>query len=98
MTSMKARHVMGLGFAGVFLLTVSLAAANSDVADAAMRKDRAAVQTLLQKGANVNAAQADGARAIHWAVYNGDLELVKMLVAAGADVKVANRDGSTPLW
>jgi hypothetical protein len=29
---------MGLGFAGVFLLTLSLAAANSDVADAAMRK------------------------------------------------------------
>jgi len=89
---------MGLGFAGVFLLTLSLAAANSDVADAAMRKDRAAVQTLLQKGANVNAAQADGARAIHWAVYNGDLEMAKMLIAAGADVKVVNRDGSTPLW
>ena len=46
---MKVRHVMGLGFAGVFLLTISLAAANTDVADAAMRKDRAAVQALLQK-------------------------------------------------
>ena len=95
---MRARHVMGLGFAGVFLLTLSLAAANSDVADAAMRKDRTAVQGLLQKGANVNAAQSDGARAIHWAVYNGDLEMTKVLIAAGADVKVANRNGSTPLW
>ena len=95
---MKVRHVMGLGFAGVLLLTISLAAANTDVADAAMRKDRAAVQALLQKGANVNAAQSDGARAIHWAVYNGDLEMTRMLIAAGADVKVANRNGSTPLW
>lgn len=95
---MKVRHVMGLGFAGVFLLTISLSAANSEVADAAMRKDRAAVQALLQKGANVNAAQSDGARAIHWAVYNGDLEMTKMLVAARADVKAANRNGSTPLW
>jgi ankyrin repeat protein len=95
---MKVRHAMGLSFAGVFLLTISLAAANTDVADAAMRKDRAAVQALLQKGANVNAAQSDGARAIHWAVYNGDLEMTRMLIAAGADVKVANRDGSTPLW
>jgi hypothetical protein len=48
---MKVRHVMGLSFAGVFLLTISLAGANTDVADAAMRKDRAAVQALLQKGA-----------------------------------------------
>ena len=95
---MKVRHIMGLGFAGVFLLTMSLAAANTDVADAAMRKDRAAVQALLQKGANVNAAQSDGARAIHWAVYSGDLEMTRMLIAAGADVKVANRNGSTPLW
>ena len=95
---MKVRHVMGVGLAGVFLLTISLAAANTDVADAAMRKDRAGLQALLQKGANVNAAQADGARAIHWAVYNGDLEMTKMLIAAGADVKVANRNGSTPLW
>ena len=95
---MKVRHVMGVGLAGVFLLTISLAAANTDVADAAMRKDRAGLQALLQKGANVNAAQADGARAIHWAVYNGDLEMTKMLIAAGADVKAANRNGSTALW
>ena len=45
---MKVRHVMGVGLAGVFLLTISLAAANTDVADAAMRKDRTAVQGLLQ--------------------------------------------------
>jgi ankyrin repeat protein len=95
---MKVRHIMALVFASVFLLTISLAAANTDVADAAMRRDRTAVQALLQKGANVNAPQSDGARAIHWAVYNGDLEMTKMLIAAGADVKVANRDGATPLW
>jgi ankyrin repeat protein len=95
---MKVRHAMVLGFAGVFLFTLSLAAANSDVADAAMRKDRAAVKTLLQKGGNVNAAQSDGARAIHWAVYYGDLEMTRMLITAGADVKAANRNGSTPLW
>ena len=57
---MKVRHSMGLSFAAVLLLTITLAAANTDVADAAMRKDRAAVQALLQKGANVNA------RTIRW--------------------------------
>jgi ankyrin repeat protein len=63
-----------------------------------MRGDRAAVRTLLQKGANVNAAQADGTTAMHWAAYKGDLEMARVLVAAGADVKKPTRNGSTPLW
>ena len=94
---MKVRYVMGLGLAAL-LLTINLAAAGSDVADAAMRGDRATVRTLVQKGVNVNAAQADGATAMHWAVYRGDPELARILISAGADVKKASRNGSTPLW
>ena len=37
------------------------------VADAAMRGDVAAVRTLLQQGADVNAPQGDGMTALHWA-------------------------------
>jgi uncharacterized protein len=70
----------------------------SDVADAAMRGDKAAVQKLISQKADVNAAQNDGATALHWAVYRGDKELVGMLVRAGANPKAANRSGSTPLW
>ena len=70
----------------------------SDVADAAMRGDKAAVQKLITAKADVNAAQNDGATALHWAVYRGDKELVGMLVRAGANPKAANRQGSTPLW
>ena len=44
----------------------------SDVADAAMRGDTAAVRALLAQKADVNAPQADGATALHWAVYRGD--------------------------
>jgi ankyrin repeat protein len=95
---MKVRYKMVLGFAGVLLMTASLFAAKADVADAAMKGDKAAVRALLQKGANVNAAQSDGATAVHWAVYRGDVEMLRMLTAAGADVKTANRNGSTPLW
>jgi ankyrin repeat protein len=95
---MKVRYRMGLGFAAVLLLTVTLTAAKTDVADAAMRGDKAAIKTLLEKGANVNAAQSDGATAVHWAVDRGDIEMLRMLTAAGANVKVANRNGSTPLW
>jgi ankyrin repeat protein len=73
------------------------AATRSDVADAAMRRDKAALRNLLQRKADVNAPQVDGATAIHWAVYNDDLETADLLIQAGANVKVANQDGITPL-
>jgi ankyrin repeat protein len=86
--------------AGALVLSLSVAgftAGNSDVADAAMRGDRAAVQTLLQQRADVNAPQTDGATALHWAVYKDDLETAEQLIRAGANVKAANRLGATPL-
>jgi uncharacterized protein len=73
-------------------------AGKSDVADAAMRGDKAAVRKLISSKADVNAAQADGATALHWAVYRGDRELVNELIRAGANPKAANREGATPLW
>jgi ankyrin repeat protein len=82
----------------VALVVTSSAAGKSDVADAAMRGDRAAVQKLIAAKADVNAPQNDGATALHWAVYKADKEMVGMLVRAGANPKAANRQGSTPLW
>jgi uncharacterized protein len=69
-----------------------------DVADAASRADKAAVQKLIDQHADVNAAQPDGATALHWAVFHSDKEMVDLLLRAGASPKVANREGSTPLW
>ena len=82
----------------VSLVVTTGAAGKSDVADAAMRGDKAVVQKLISQKADVNAPQNDGATALHWAVYRGDKELVGMLVRAGANPKAANRQGSTPLW
>ena len=56
------------------------------------------MQSLLQQKADVNAAQADGATAIQWAAYRDDLEMADMLIAAGANIKLANREGATPLY
>ena len=47
--------------------------ARSDVADAVMRGDTAAVRALLAQKADVNVTQGDGATALHWAVYREDL-------------------------
>jgi uncharacterized protein len=67
------------------------------LADAVMKGDKAALRTLLQQHADVNAPQVDGATALHWAVYRDDLEAADLLIAAGAKVDAANRDAFTPL-
>jgi len=56
------------------------------------------VQWLLARGANVNAGSSTGAwTALHSAAWEGDLQMVKILVAAGADVTVREKDhNSTP--
>jgi len=51
-------------------------AANSEVADAVMKGDTAAVRALLAKKADVNAPQTDGTTALHWAVYQENVTLV----------------------
>ena len=59
--------------------------------------DRGAVSALLAAGAEVNAAQPDGATALHWAVHREDVETAGALIRAGADVGAANDLGVTPL-
>jgi ankyrin repeat protein len=72
-------------------------AAESRLADAAEKSDRAAIRTLLKRHADVNAPQADGMTALHWATYLDDLETAKLLVSANANVTATNRYGVTPL-
>ena len=72
-------------------------AAGSDVADAAMKRNAAALRSLLQQKADVNVPQSDGATALHWAVHFDDVEMVQLLLGAGANVKATNRLGVTPL-
>jgi ankyrin repeat protein len=51
----------------------------------------------IRAGADVNAAQPDGTRPVHWAVYHVDHELLAALIAKKAKVEVVNEFGSTPL-
>ena len=82
-----------------FLLAAAPAAfaATSEVADAAMKADRAAVRAALARKADVNAPQVDGTTALHWAVEHDDLELTNLLLQAGARVAARTREGVTPI-
>lgn len=82
----------------ICLLAFDLAAnPNSPLADAAEKSNTVVVRTLLKQRADVNAPQADGMTALHWAAYLDDLETAKLLVSAKANVKATNRYGVTPL-
>src|SRR2546429_459978 len=73
------------------------AAADLRLVDAVKNQDRDAVRELLQKHADVNASQGDGATALHWAAHWDDLALADMLIRAHANVDAANDLGVTPL-
>ncbi len=95
------RRVLACAAALVVAVTLSVRGAGdnvkSDVANAAARGDKALVRALLASKADVNAAQVDGATALHWAIYRDDEDLVDLLIRSGANVKAVNRDGVTPL-
>lgn len=59
--------------------------------------NRKAALEKIRAGADVNEAQPDGTRPIHWAVYRVDYELLDALIAKKAKVDVTNEFGSTPL-
>jgi ankyrin repeat protein len=59
--------------------------------------NRKAALDKIRAGADVNQAQPDGTRPVHWAVYRVDYELLDALIAKKAKVDVANEFGSTPL-
>ena len=84
--------------AAAVILAPAAFASVSEAADAAMHRDRDAVAALIKRGADVNAAQPDGATALHWAAHWNDLDMAGLLIRAGANAKASNRDGATPLF
>ena len=55
------------------------------------------VKTLLEHGADVNAAQQDGFAPLHGAAQNGQSDMAELLLAYGAEVNAQNAVGQTPL-
>lgn len=83
----------------LFLLSLPLAAAKLGDAliDAARDDDRAAVESLLKQGADVNAREEDGATALAWAASRSNVAMAEVLLKAGANPNLANELGIGPL-
>src|SRR6185295_9336469 len=87
----QSRAVICRSVCAIVATMLACAAVRADAAtplplvDAVRDGNRAVVQTLLRQKTNVNAAQADGTTALHWAVRADDRELIGLLLHAGAD-------------
>jgi ankyrin repeat protein len=89
------RSVVGVALA---LLVMGAAAGDLPLVDAARSADTEAVRRLLQGKIDVNAAEPDGATALHWASYRDDVVSAQLLLGAGANPNAANDLGATPIW
>jgi ankyrin repeat protein len=83
----------------VLLSSALVLAAGDSPLIAAIRAGKTdSVRLLLQQKVDVNAPQADGATALHWAVHLDDLATADLLLKAGAKVNAADDTGVTPLY
>ena len=54
------------------------------------------VKTLIQAGGEVNTQNQVGWTPLHLASWNGHVEVITALLAAGADKTLKDKDGRTP--
>jgi ankyrin repeat protein len=79
------------------MMPAAASAAGSEAADAAQRKDLAALRAMMSRKIDVHAPQPDGTTALHWAAHWNDVEAVQLLLKAGANPSTTNRFGASPL-
>ena len=84
----------------VFLLSylsILGTASFADVPDLAEAQQWEKLKEEIDSGGNIDAVQNDGMAAIHWAVFFHNIDAVKQLVQANADVNAATEYAVTPL-
>ncbi|HEY6508706.1 MAG TPA: ankyrin repeat domain-containing protein [Vicinamibacterales bacterium] len=92
------RLVARLLVVGCILYPAVATAQTPDLIDAVKRQDLAAARKLLASRVAVDAQGADGQTALHWAAQRDNVELVDLLLGAGASAKTESRYHVTPLY
>lgn len=77
--------------------SLSYSAAANALIDAVKAGDINQTRALLSQGANINATEADGSTALHWAAQRSDDEIAGLLLSSGADPNAATRYRITPM-
>jgi len=90
-------HILAIFCLAIVAEPLCAQAQKGSLASLIQAGDRKVALEMIRAGADVNQAQPDGTRPIHWAVYRVDYELLDVLIAKKAKVDVANEFGSTPL-
>ena len=80
----------------LLVATARLDGANPFI-EAVHRGDAARVRSLLATRPDLDARDADGNTALHWAALNGDARLVRELLERGSVPNITNHVGATPL-
>jgi ankyrin repeat protein len=84
---------------GIVLLCAAAAgAADPRLIEAVKNSDAKTVRALIAQHVDVNAAEADGSTALHWAAQRDNLEIADLLLAAGANPKAQTRYKISPLF
>lgn len=94
---MRCQRVFTICLLAVFTSSAAFGAGDVRLVNAAKNRNFSNVQALLKQRIDVNTADVDGMTPLHWAAHWDELEVVKLLLAAGANAKAANRYGVTPL-
>jgi ankyrin repeat protein len=93
---MSLRWCARAGLVALVVAAAPVRASGPPLIDAIRHGDVAAAERLIAT-ADVNAREADGTTALHWAARANAIELVGRLLRAGADPGAVNRYGMTPL-
>ena len=81
----------------LFLAVSAQAADDSPLFEAVEKGDKAAVEALLAKGADVNAKNGGKRTPLYTGACEGKRDIVELLLAKGADVNAKDNNGKTPL-
>jgi ankyrin repeat protein len=102
-TTGKLHRLRRLCYAAFLVSTISglaarvVAGPDARLIEAVKAGNIEGVRVLLRQAVDVNARDAEGATALHWAVRADAGAVVRLLLQAGASPDAANRNGVTPL-
>ncbi|MDG1436983.1 MAG: ankyrin repeat domain-containing protein [Rickettsiaceae bacterium] len=69
---------------------ISPTKSNRELLDAIKTKNTPAIQSIIQKGADIHAADVNGKTPLHYALENGKIEIFNTLLDKGADIHAAD--------